>query len=57
LISILLSFLPESRLSVFSKTTVNIFTSEMARFLWIVVPILAMIFVKGGASEKKKTEE
>ncbi len=46
LISIILSFLPEialQHLSIFTKT---IFLSDLGRFCWIILPIIALVFVQ-----------
>ncbi len=53
LISITLSFLPESAANSLSKMTQTIFTSEMGRFIWIVAPIILMILFKGKDKDKK----
>lgn len=50
LISVTLSFLPASALSALLPMTRKLFVSELARFLWIVLPILAMILVRGKKS-------
>lgn len=54
LISIVLSFLPVSASEKLAPLTRTIFTSDTARFLWIIGPILAMVLIKGGAADKKK---
>lgn len=54
IISIILSLLPASFVETLSPITQTIFTSELARFIWIVAPIVAMVVVKGGAADKKK---
>lgn len=54
LISITLSFLPGSATENLAPLTQTLFVSELARFLWIIAPILLMIIIKGGAKEKKK---
>lgn len=54
LISITLSFLPESSAEHLAPLTRTLFVHETARFLWIIAPIALMILLKGGASEKKK---
>jgi len=53
LISITLSFLPESAAGSLSPFTQSIFTSEMGRFIWIVAPIVMMILFKGKDRSKK----
>lgn len=45
LISIAMSFLPAEFLSKFSALTITIFTNEWAKFIWIIAPIAAMIFL------------
>ena len=50
LISVGLSFLPESSIAVFSEQTRSVFTSEPAKFVWLVAPIAAMM-VFGGRKE------
>ncbi len=54
LISIVLSFLPDSAASHLAPMTRSIFVSESGRFLWIIGPILGMVLIKGGAADKKK---
>lgn len=54
LISITLSFLPASATKHLAPFTQNVFVSDLARFLWIIAPILLMVLLKGGASDKKK---
>lgn len=54
LISIVLSFLPDTAAGNLAPLTQKLFTSEGGRFFWIVTPIVAMILIKGGAAEKKK---
>jgi hypothetical protein len=44
LVSITMSFLPSSSTAGLSPMTQKIFVSEIARFAWIVAPILAMVF-------------
>lgn len=45
LLSIILSFLPQLALNYLSIFTKIIFTSDLAKFLWIVLPIVALIFL------------
>lgn len=47
LVSVVLSFLPPDTLNYLSFATREIFTSEAGRFLWIILPILAMAGLKG----------
>ncbi|MBU0707610.1 hypothetical protein KKG41_04525 [Patescibacteria group bacterium] len=54
LISITLSFLPDTSSESLSPLTQTIFTSELGRFLWIVVPIILMIMFKGSNDKKFK---
>ncbi|MDP3964650.1 MAG: hypothetical protein Q8Q20_03275 [bacterium] len=54
LISITLSFLPETSEVSLSPLTRSIFTSELGRFTWIVAPIVLMIVLKGGSEKKYK---
>ncbi len=50
LISVTLSFLPETARAHLAPITRSIFVTETARFLWILTPILIMALIKG---EKK----
>ncbi|MFC1663415.1 hypothetical protein ACFL04_04645 [Patescibacteria group bacterium] len=54
IISVILSLLPVSFIEALSPLTQNIFASETAKFLWIALPIVAMLLIRGGASDKKK---
>ncbi|MDD5342194.1 MAG: hypothetical protein PHI73_02570 [Patescibacteria group bacterium] len=56
LISITLSFLPDSSLNSLSPLTKTIFASEVGRFVWIVAPIVLMILLKSGKEKKFKYE-
>lgn len=47
LISVGLSFLPDSALSQFSSETRSIFLSDPARFAWLTAPIAAMMIFGG----------
>lgn len=47
LMSVILSFLPEAALTSLSDFTKLIFLSELGRFCWIILPILALVFVRG----------
>lgn len=51
LISIAMSFLPETAISHFAPLTQTIFTHDWARFGWVAAPVVAMLLVK---DEKKK---
>ncbi len=53
LISITLSFLSPSASEHLAPLTQRLFAHENARFFWIVAPIISMILIKGGASDKK----
>lgn len=55
LISITLSFLPPSASTHLAPLTQKIFVQDIGRFIWIVAPIVAMILIKGGAAENKKS--
>jgi len=46
LISIILSFLPETFIASLGPLTKTLFTSDLANFLWILAPIAAMFLVK-----------
>jgi len=54
LISITLSFLPPAASSGLAPLTQSLFVKDVARFVWIIAPIAAMILIKGGAAEKKR---
>lgn len=48
LVSIILSFLPESLISQLSLgPSINYFTAPQALFLWMVTPLLALLFLRG----------
>lgn len=55
LISITLSFLPPAAATHLAPLTQKIFVQDIGRFIWIVAPIVAMILIKGGAAEKRKS--
>lgn len=57
LISITLSFLPPSAATHLAPLTQKIFVQDIGRFIWIVAPIVAMVLIKGGAEEKRKSRE
>ena len=50
LTSIILSFLPDSALGHLSEFTKIVFLSDIGRFVWMVLPILALAFFKGKRS-------
>lgn len=54
LVSITLSFLPPGAAAKLAPLTQKLFVAELARFIWIVAPIVAMVLFKGGAGETKK---
>ena len=47
LVSVALSFLPDSALTVFSDQTRMAFVSDPAKFVWLVAPIAAMMIFSG----------
>lgn len=51
LISVILSFLPSQAAETLLPITRKIFISDLAKFLWITVPIVAMILFKGKGNE------
>ena len=51
LISVILSFLPQDIKGHLLPLTQDVFTSEMGRFIWITLPIAAMIVFKGNESQ------
>ena len=51
MVSVVLSFLPENTLTYLSIATREIFTSEMGRFIWIILPILALVGLESRASK------
>jgi hypothetical protein len=55
LISITLSFLPPSASAHLAPLTQKIFVQDVGRFIWIIAPILAMMLIKGGASDKRRS--
>ncbi len=54
LISIVLSFLPTQSHYVLTEFTRSAFVSDMARFLWLILPIVAMILFQDGSGRKKR---
>lgn len=51
LISIILSFLPETAIETLASFTRTLFISDLAKFLWILAPIVAMFLVKKSSGE------
>ena len=47
LTSIILSFLPTQLLNQLAQSTRDIFLSDIGRFCWMILPILALIFIQG----------
>jgi len=47
LTSVILSFLPAAALGQLSGFTHVVFLSELGRFCWIVLPIIALVFIRG----------
>ncbi len=54
LISIILSYLPSASINTLAPLTQTIFTTETSRFIWIILPVLAMVMIKGGAGDHPK---
>lgn len=52
--SIIMSFLPEVALNYFSDYTKTIFVSDVGKFVWLVLPILALAFLKSGGYPKRR---
>lgn len=46
LISVILSFVPNDFVSNLAPLTKKVFTTDTARFLWLLLPIIAMCFVR-----------
>ncbi len=46
LISIILSFLPAETISSFAPITKKLFTTNVSKLAWMLVPILAMVLIK-----------
>ena len=57
LISIVLSFLPAEATNVFSDFTKKAFTTEMARFVWIVSPIVLMALIRKPKRNRRREIE
>lgn len=53
-VSIVLTMLPESAIERLQPLTRQIFVQDGAAFAWIVLPILVMIALRGGASQQEK---
>lgn len=53
LVSITLSFLPDTATANLAPITQRLFAQDNARFFWIVAPIISMILIRGGNSDKK----
>ncbi|MBU1177759.1 hypothetical protein KJ903_00915 [Patescibacteria group bacterium] len=51
LISIVLSFLPETALASLGPFTKTLFAADNSRFLWMLAPLAAMFFMKKKSSE------
>lgn len=54
LTSVVLSYLPEEALSHLTQVTRQIFVSDTGKFVWILLPILAMIVIR---PEKRRSRE
>lgn len=46
LVSVIVSFLPTSAVEQLAPLTRSIFVSPISQFLWVLMPILAMVFVR-----------
>lgn len=53
IVSIVLSLLPASFAESLAPLTQSLFTSELARFIWIAAPIAALVLFRGGGGKKK----
>jgi hypothetical protein len=51
LTSVVLSYLPESALRHLLPVTRQVFTGDIGRFCWILLPIVGMILIRGEAKE------
>ncbi|MFA6322647.1 MAG: hypothetical protein WCX71_04190 [Candidatus Buchananbacteria bacterium] len=51
LVSIILSFLPNNAISRLSDFTQVVFISDLGKFCWIVLPIVALVFFRGHRSK------
>lgn len=56
LISITLSFLPPAAAASLAPLTQKVFVQDTSRFLWIVMPIVAMIILKGGKAKRARRD-
>ncbi len=54
LISIVLSFLPADALTVLTPFTRKFFLSDMSRFLWLILPVVAMILFQEGHHHRRR---
>ncbi|MBU1130543.1 hypothetical protein KJ840_00195 [Patescibacteria group bacterium] len=57
IISITLSFLPESFVNELSDFTYRLFATETARFVWIILPIIAMAFIRKPRRRRRDIDE
>jgi len=53
LTSVILSFLPQEALNHLSEFTKAVFLSDMAKFLWIILPVIALAFL---GKSRRRTE-
>ena len=53
LVSIILAYLPAATIARFSPFTQTIFLSDLGRFCWVVLPIIALVFL-GGKRRKRR---
>lgn len=56
LISVTLSFLPPRVVEQFAPATRGLFLSEIGRFAWIVLPILAMVITRKSRTQRRDTQ-
>lgn len=54
IVSITLSFLPAEASNHLAPLTRQLFATSNAKFVWIILPIVAMLLLKGGASDTRK---
>lgn len=54
IVSITLSFLPPEATQSLAPLTRQLFATPNAQFVWIILPMIAMVVLKGGASDSKK---
>lgn len=57
IISITLSFLPESFANQLSDFTYKVFATEMARFIWIILPIVVMALIRKPRRRRREIDE